>query len=130
MINKSININDLNEIFNQYKDNYKPIINEFTKVYTYEIDNEVVAFLIFSIMYEKCEIIDIYVKDNYRRKGIAISLISEIIKDYDIENITLEVSSINDSAINLYEKLGFKKVAIRKNYYDNCDGILMLKEIR
>ena len=130
MINKNIDINDLNEIFNQYKDNYKPIVNEFTKIYTYEIDNDVVGFIIFSIMYEKCEIIDIYVKDNYRRKGIAISLINEIIKDYDIENITLEVSSINDSAINLYEKVGFKKVAIRKNYYDNCDGILMLKEIR
>ena len=130
MINKNVNIDNLKDIFNEYKDNYNPIINEFTKIYTYEIDNEVVSFLIFSIMYEKCEIIDIYVKESYRRKGIAVSLINEILKDYNVENITLEVSSINNSAINLYEKLGFKKVAIRKNYYENSDGILMLKEIR
>ena len=32
--------------------------------------------------------------------------------------------------IDLYEKLGFKKIAVRKNYYKDSDGILMLKEVR
>ena len=130
MINKNIDIGKLNSIFKKYKNDYNPIINEFTKIYVYELDNEIVAFLIFNIMYEKCEIVDIYVLDDYRRKGIANSLISEIEKDYNLENITLEVSCMNEFAINLYEKLGFKKAAIRKNYYNDCDGILMVKEIR
>jgi len=130
MIEKNIDINNLKNIFNKYKENYNPIINDFTKIYTYSINNEIIAFLLFTIMYDKCEIIDIYVDNNYRRKGIAFKLINEIIKDYKLENITLEVSKDNISAINLYKKLGFKEVAVRKNYYKTTDGLLMLKEVR
>ena len=130
MIKKNINISELVSIFKRYKENYNPIINDFSKIYIYEINNEIVGFVLFSIMYEKCEIIDIFVDEKERRKGIARSLIEEIINDFDIENITLEVSNNNISAINLYEKLGFIKVATRKNYYEDSDGILMLKEIR
>lgn len=130
MIEKNIDINLLSSLFNEYKNNYNPIINEFTKIYAYKIDNKIVGFLIFSIMYDKCEIIDIYISKDYRRNHIAQSLINEILKDYTVDNITLEVSENNISAIKLYEKLGFKKVAIRKNYYEDSDGLLMLKEVR
>ena len=85
---------------------------------------------VFDIIYEKCEIIDIFIEENYRRKGIAILLIKEIEKDFSIENITLEVREDNIPAIKLYEKIGFKKVSIRKNYYKDTNGLLMLKEIR
>ena len=130
MIIKNNDINSLKEIFEEYKKNYYPIISDFTKIYTYTVNNKIVGFLVFDIIYEKCEIIDIYVDKNYRRKNIAFELISEIQKDFDIENITLEVSINNINAINLYKKLGFKKVSIRKNYYKDQDAILMLKEIR
>ena len=130
MIEKEINLNKLKNIFNEYKENYNPIINEYTKIYTYTMDKKVVAFLIFTIMYDKCEIIDIFVKSDYRNKKIAQMLINELSSDYNLDNITLEVSESNIPAINLYEKLGFKKVATRKNYYKDSNGILMLKEIR
>lgn len=130
MIEKNIDIDKLKDIFKRYKENYNPIINEYTKIYTYTVDKKIVAFLIFTVMYEKCEIVDIFVDKEYRNKKIAQNLINEITKDYNIENITLEVSQINIPAINLYEKLDFKKCAIRKNYYKDSNGILMLKEIR
>ena len=130
MIIKNNDINLLKNIFNEYKDNYYPNISDFTKIYTYTVENEIVGFLVFDIIYEKCEIIDIYVSKDYRGQNIAYELISEIEKDFNIENITLEVSSNNISAINLYKKLNFKEVAIRKNYYNDSDAILMLKEIR
>lgn len=130
MIEKEINLNKLKNIFNEYKENYNPIINEYTKIYTYTVDKKIVAFLIFTIMYDKCEIIDIFVKNDYRNKKIAQMLINELSSDYNLDNITLEVSESNIPAINLYEKLGFKKVATRKNYYKDSNGILMLKEIR
>ena len=130
MIEKEINLNKLKNIFNEYKENYNPIINEYTEIYTYTVDKKVVAFLIFTIMYDKCEIIDIFVKSDYRNKKIAQMLINELSSDYNLDNITLEVSESNIPAINLYEKLGFKKVATRKNYYKYSNGILMIKEIR
>lgn len=130
MIIKNNDINLLKNIFDEYKDNYYLNVSGFTKIYTYTVENKIVGFLVFDIIYEKCEIIDIYVSKDYRRHNIAYKLISEIEKDFNIENITLEVSSNNISAINLYKKLNFKEVAIRKNYYNDSDAILMLKEIR
>lgn len=130
MIEKDVDINELIDIFNEYKQNYNPIINEFTKIYCYVLNEKVVSFLVFSVIYDRAEIIDIFVKPEYRRKHIAQTLINEIIKDYDIINITLEVSEKNESAIKLYEKLLFKKSAIRKNYYNDSNGLLMIKEIR
>ena len=68
--------------------------------------------------------------EKFRNMGIATKLINEIINDYEINNITLEVSVDNCVAIKLYEKLGFKSVALRKEYYNGTDAFLMLKEVR
>lgn len=130
MINKNVNIDNIKDLVLLYKENYNPNISEFTKIYTYNIDNDNVAFIVFDIIYDRCEIIDIFTVDKYRNKGIASILINEILKDFNIENITLEVKMDNVNAINLYEKLGFKKASIRKGYYNGVDGILMIKEVR
>lgn len=130
MIQKNVDIKLLKDIFSEYKNNYIYVPNDFTNIYAYILDDNVVGFLIFSIMYDKCEIIDIFVRREYRRNHIAQKLLSEIEKDYSIENITLEVAENNIVAIRLYEKLGFKIVAIRDKYYDDCNGLLMLKEVR
>lgn len=130
MINKNVDISSLKDIFKEYQKNYSFVDSDFLKIYSYVTNDKVVAFLLFNVMYEKCEIVDIFVLKEYRNKGIASKLINEITNDYTVDNITLEVSMLNKSAINLYEKLGFKKIAVRKNYYKDSDGILMLKEVR
>ncbi len=130
MIDKKPNINSLNILFNEYKENYEFVNSEFLNIYTYILDNIEVAFISFNIIYDRCEIIDLFVNKKYRNMGIATKLINEISNDFNIDNITLEVNESNSVAIRLYEKLGFNKVAIRKNYYKNNDGILMLKEVR
>ena len=45
----------------------------------------------------------------------------------NVIKINLEVSSINDVAIKLYKKWGFKQVGCRKNYYGDSDGLLFSK---
>ena len=50
----------------------------------------------------------------------------EYIISYNL-GISLEVNEENESAIKLYEKYGFKKEAIRKNYYGKNNGILMIR---
>ena len=122
-------INALNIMKNIDVNNEK-VNPHLLKPNSYVTNNKVVAFLLFNVMYEKCEIVDIFVLKEYRNKGIASKLINEITNDYTVDNITLEVSMLNKNAINLYEKLGFKKIAVRKNYYKDSDGILMLKEVR
>lgn len=129
MIHKELDYN-INNLYDKYKKNYHPIISEFTKKYSYTVDNENAGFIIFDIIYDRCEIIDIYTVEKFRNVGIATKLINEIIKDYEIKNITLEVSVNNEVAIKLYKKLEFKNVALRKEYYNGVDAFLMLKEVR
>ncbi len=116
-------IKDINYIKNL--SNYKVTLNPFNKVIGYYINDILVGFLDYSVMYEKIEINYIFVINEYRRKSIAYNLIKYVVDNYDFENITLEVNVNNVSAINLYKKLGFKIIGIRKKYYDGIDGYLM-----
>ena len=116
-------IKDINHINNL--SNYKVTLNPFNKVIGYYINDTLVGFLDYSVMYEKIEINYIFVINEYRRKSIAYNLIKYVVDNYDFENITLEVNVNNVSAINLYKKLGFKIIGIRKKYYDGIDGYLM-----
>lgn len=69
---------------------------------------------------------------NYRGFGIGESLLRHLIKVAEDENcnlVTLEVRVSNTPARNLYEKLGFQNVGVRKNFYEqpNEDGIIYTK---
>lgn len=106
--------------------------NERTSILVFE-EEKVEGFLSFSNLYNHMDINYLWVNENERRKGIASRLMEELIretKENQISKITLEVDSKNKEAISLYEKFGFQKKAIRKNYYGTSDGILMVLEVR
>ncbi len=77
-----------------------------------------------------------YVREAYRKLGIAQSLIKQVInfsKSNEVEIINLSVSSNNGNAIELYKKLGFRiygeeKKAIKLNS-TYIDLVLMNKEL-
>lgn len=80
-------------------------------------------------------ITNIAVIPKFRNMGIASELlkyIEEYAKGIELEFITLEVRESNLSAINLYNKFGFERVGMRKNYYsDNREtAILMTKTLK
>lgn len=78
---------------------------------------------------DQMEITNIVVRKDMRHKGIGNTLLNELIK-ISIKNnkntIFLEVNSNNLFAIKLYEKNGFKKVGLRKNYYNNTDDAILM----
>lgn len=93
----------------------------------------VVGFVGMWIMADEAHIINIAVRDSYRRRGIGeLLLISAI--DLAIELrariLTLEVRASNWAAKALYQRYGFKEVGLRRGYYaDNReDAILMSTE--
>ena len=128
MINHDVDYNLLKNIFNEYKENYFPIINTFTHNIVIFNNNEILGFVIYSDIYENCEIIDVFVKEKYRNNGYASKMLSEVIEKNKNRSITLEVNSTNVPALELYNKLGFEKVAIRKGYYNGVDAYLMRKK--
>lgn len=75
------------------------------------------------------QITNIAVHPDMRKKGIASEILKHLIKS-SCEKIFLEVRESNSAAICLYEKHGFKKCGIRKNFYHSPqeNGIIMIRE--
>lgn len=101
--------------------------NIYTRWYVYELNDKIVGFINYDVIYDKAEIEYIYVIDEYRKKGVATILLNKMIEDIENEcnSLTLEVNQNNDKAINFYLKNNFKSISIRKNYYGSEDAILM-----
>lgn len=76
---------------------------------------------------------NVAVAPEYRRRGAAAALLRELEKRsraLGLSFLTLEVRQGNAPARALYEKMGYKTVGQRKNYYQNPreDAILMTLE--
>lgn len=97
--------------------------NPFAKILILKENNEVIAYIYYSDIYERAEINQIEVSKTHRNCGKGNFLLNYIINLLK-KNITLEVKEDNYSAIKLYEKNKFEKKAIRKGYYNGIDGIL------
>ena len=106
--------------------------NPFQKRFEYFIEDNSVGYLEYSLIYDRMEIDNIFVMDEYRKQGIGTKLMAYLVSlaiDLRVDNITLEVRISNEVARNLYKKFGFHEVALRKFYYGDEDGILMEKNV-
>ena len=122
-----INKNNIDLINNSFISK-KYILNElennpFAKILILKENNEVIAYIYYSDIYERAEINQIEVSKTHRNCGKGNFLLNYMINLLK-KDITLEVKEDNYSAIKLYEKNKFEKKAIRKGYYNGIDGIL------
>ncbi len=103
--------------------------NPKSKIKVAEIYGEIVGFVIYRIIADEAEILSIAVKPELRRKGVAKSLLTDVLIEIKqiVRSCFLEVRASNKEAIKLYEKLGFQQKGVRRKYYLNPeeDGILM-----
>ena len=93
-------------------------------------DADIVGFAGIKITPDGADVMNIVTKKNSRNHGIGALMLNELItisKKLNVATITLEVNEENSVAIHLYEKFGFKKIGIRKNYYNNKNAIIMNK---
>lgn len=107
-------------------------INPFARRIEYVVNDKVIGYLDYSLIYDRMEIDRFEVNFDCRNKGIGTKLMAHLISiaiGYRVVNITLEVRVSNDVAISLYKKFGFREVALRKFYYGDEDGILMEKQV-
>ena len=94
-------------------------------------DNKMLGFLIFSPIKPEAHLLSIAVIETQQYKGIGSLLLKSMIsqcKAIGINQVFLEVRASNEKAIGFYQKYGFKKDAIRENYYSGDipeDALLM-----
>lgn len=72
------------------------------------------------------------VSGGFRRLGIAEALMKEMEKRGMSKNVVtyfLEVRKSNEAAVNLYKKMGYVQIGVRKNFYEKPveDALVMSK---
>ena len=80
---------------------------------------------------EEGEITNVAVAPEFRRRGIADALLTEIKREAaecGVTSLVLEVRVSNQNAIRLYEKHGFVSCGVRKGFYEQPkeDAFLMI----
>ena len=105
------------------------IKNNQIKDYEYELDyfigSKLVGYLKYEVTFEVVNIIDVFVEENYRNRGIATKLFQNLLKNVKPEKFMLEVNENNVNAIKLYKKFGFVNIHVRKKYYKEGDALIM-----
>ncbi len=111
---------------------YEILDNPVSIVLVAYIDNQIIGYLDYWITFDSATISTLGVIDEYKRMGIATTLLNEMFKDLiknDVFYITLEVRKSNEAAISLYQKFGFVIATTKEKYYsDGEDAYYMVGE--
>jgi ribosomal-protein-alanine N-acetyltransferase len=115
---------------------------ELTKPYSHfllltddETDADIIGYIVFWMMFDECQILNVVVDLPHRGQGFAKQMIRKaalIAAKNDISKIVLDVRKSNTPAIQLYQSLNFAITNVRKSFYGNGEDayhmILSLKE--
>jgi len=89
---------------------------------------------IFWVVLDEVHILNVATDRIFRRQGIGRRMLDGLLQDAKIRKCTraiLEVRRSNEPAIGLYSSLGFLKVGLRPNYYqdDREDAVVMAADL-
>ncbi|MBV9866855.1 MAG: ribosomal protein S18-alanine N-acetyltransferase [Abitibacteriaceae bacterium] len=103
--------------------------NERIFVLVATIENMVCGYGVAWTVGDDGEVTHIAVAPEARQQGVGSTLLQEMISECrqrGAEKVFLEVRPSNERARRLYERLGFQKVGLRRQYYrDGEDAIVM-----
>ena len=118
-----------------------PIFRDCLRVgchcYVYESSREgIIGYGIMSVTVGECHILNICMHPDYRRQGLGRGMVRFLL-DFARQNkarvALLEVRLSNIAAYQLYTRLGFDEVGLRKNYYParygREDAIILARDL-
>lgn len=125
---EAYSFDSLNDIL---KDNY--ILKNNTNLFVIVNNEELIGYIIFSILDDFTDIYKIFIREKDRYNGYATKLIDkvyELAKKLHSKKIMIEVRRNNLNAINFYKKNNFDQISVRKDYYSNpVDDALIFERI-
>lgn len=99
---------------------------------TEERDGKIVGYALGRVVADEAELLKICVLSGWRKQGIAEKLLGSLLekmRENGAAACFLEVRSKNAPALALYQKMGFKQIALRRNYYPDDDAVVMSARI-
>ena len=107
----------------------RPRSNEY--LYVARREQTVVGYIIFYILHEEAQILNIAVLPACQRQGIGKYLLASALKMIQADGereVFLEVAVSNLPAQYLYRQFGFRICGIRKNYYGRYKDAYVLRK--
>jgi ribosomal-protein-alanine N-acetyltransferase len=108
--------------------------NQFSHYIVARNDDRILGYGGIWVVLNEAHVTNVGVIPRYRGRGVGEALmrtLTEIAKSRGAKKMTLEVRKSNYIAQNLYSKLGFEPLGIRRGYYidDKEDAVIMWKDL-
>ena len=125
---------DLNRILSLerlcFSDPWRPAmfrVSEQEGIILVEAEDVLVGYGCYLVVLDECHILNVAVHPDHRRKGIGRQLVEHMMAVRDgIRDVYLEVRPTNRAAVQLYKRMGFDVIGLRKGYYqDGEDAVIM-----
>jgi len=107
-------------------------LNPFAHYFVYELNKEVIGYIGFRAIDKNAEMMNFCMDPEYQGQGLGYELLKhsmDYLKALNITSVLLEVRKSNKTAQSMYEKFGFVKSHIRKDYYQTEDAFVYIKEV-
>ena len=104
----------------------------FSHYFVFEKGKVVIGYIGFRVYDQNAEMMNFLIAPDYQNEGLGKELLNyslDYLTHLDVKMITLEVRKSNKRAQYIYEQQGFKVSHVRKQYYENEDGYVYVKEV-
>lgn len=106
------------------------LANEHANYLVITVDTKPVGFVAGTLIIDELSISNVAIMPAFQRHHLARMLLKTWFEQFDNNTrVLLEVRAHNVAAINLYQQLGFEKIALREAYYQRPveDALIMEK---
>ena len=130
-------ISKIEEETNEYPwslNNFKSSLNAGNSSIVLKDKKNILGYAFFSVIGADSHLLNITVSKDFQGRGYGKKILDKVLFQSKVLGATvifLEVRVSNYKAIDFYEKFGFKRDAVRYNYYDGSpreDALLMSKQ--
>lgn len=100
--------------------------------FVYELAGEVVGYILGTLLFDEAEVCNVATAISHRGKGIGKALMDAFeskVVALGGKKCFLEVRVGNTPARTLYEKRGYRQIAVRKKYYPDGEDALAMQKI-
>ena len=93
--------------------------------WVWRIEGELIGYFILFAAAGEAHLLNLSIAADYQRRGYGRALLGRVIalaRESGERNLFLEVRPSNEGAQRLYQRFGFRRVAVRRDYYPASAG--------
>lgn len=105
--------------------NFTDSLNAGHQAWVMMLEDKMIGYTVMMLVLDEAHLFNISIAELYQKQGLGQTLLKDMINHAQALgalNMFLEVRASNDSAIGLYEKVGFIEVNVRHGYYQASSG--------